>query len=124
MLKGFKAFVLRGNLVELAVAFVVGAAFSAVVKTFADDLIGGILGVIGGTPDFGNAGFTVNGSKIVYGTTLTALISFLITAATVYFVLVVPMIRLTGGPQDEPGPTRDQELLTEIRDLLAQQSRR
>jgi large conductance mechanosensitive channel len=124
MLKGFKAFVLRGNLVELAVAFVVGAAFSAVVKTFADDLIGGILGVIGGTPDFGNAGFTVNGSKIVYGTTLTALISFLITAATVYFVLVVPMIRLTGGPQDEPGPTRDQELLTEIRELLAQQSRR
>ena len=122
MLKGFKDFILRGNLVELAVAFVLGVAFAAVVKSFADDFIGGILGAVGGTPDFGRAGVTINDSKIVYGTTLTALISFVVTAAVIYFAVVVPMNRIT-GPKGEAGPTKDQELLTEIRDLLARQNR-
>ena len=67
MLKGFRDFLMRGNVVDLAVAVVIGAAFGAVVAAFADDFIGGILGAIGGSPDFGDAGFTVNGSKIVYG---------------------------------------------------------
>ncbi len=121
MLKGFKDFLLRGNVVELAVAVIIGAAFTAVVKAFADDFIGGILGAIGGTPNFGNAGINVGDSKIVFGTTLTALISFVVTAAVVYYVVVVPLQRAGGLGAKKAGPTRDQELLEEIRDLLASQ---
>ena len=69
MLKGFRDFLIRGNVVDLAVAVVIGAAFGTVVNAFATDFIGGIIGAIGGTPDFGSAGFTVNGSKVVYGST-------------------------------------------------------
>jgi large conductance mechanosensitive channel len=121
MLKGFKDFLLRGNIIDLAVAFVMGVAFQAVVKAFSDDFIGGILGAIGGTPNFGNAGVTVNGSKIVYGTTLTALISFIVTAAVIYYVVVVPVARLI-KKDEESGPS-ETDLLTEIRDLLARQAR-
>jgi large conductance mechanosensitive channel len=64
MLEGFREFLLRGNVVDLAVAVVIGAAFGAVVAAFSTDFIGGILGALGGTPEFGNAGVTVNGSKI------------------------------------------------------------
>jgi large conductance mechanosensitive channel len=117
MLKGFKDFVLRGNLVELAVAFVMGVAFAAVVKAFSDDFIGGILGAIGGTPDFGRAGFTVNGSKIVYGTTLTALISFVVTAAVIYFFVVVPVQQMLAKEEKDAGPS-EIDLLTDIRDQL------
>src|SRR5215217_6636687 len=94
MLKEFRDFILRGNVVDLAVAVVIGAAFGAVVAAFADDFIGGLLGAIGGSPDFGDAGVTVNGSKIVYGSTITALIQFLIVAAAIYLVVVLPMERL------------------------------
>ena len=123
MLRGFRDFIMRGNVVDLAVAVVIGAAFGAVVAAFADDFVGGILGAIGGSTDFGDAGFTVNGSKIVYGSTLTALIQFLIVAAVIYFVIVVPVTRLAerrGAAESEsPAPSDETKLLTEIRDLLA-----
>ena len=123
MLKGFRDFLMRGNVVDLAVAVVIGAAFGAVVAAIATDFIGGILGAIGGTRDFGDAGFTVNGSKIVYGSTVEALINFLIVATVIYFVVVVPMNRLTerfkGADADTPAPSDEAVLLTEIRDLLA-----
>jgi large conductance mechanosensitive channel len=121
MLKGFRDFLMRGNVVDLAVAVVIGAAFGAVVNAFADDFIGGILGAIGGSPDFGRAGFTVNGSKIVYGSTLTALIQFLIVAAAIYFVVVLPMQAMAGqrGVEEEsPAPSDEVVLLTDIRDAL------
>ena len=123
MIQGFKAFLLRGNVIDLAIAVVIGAAFGGVVSAFADDVIGGLIGVIGGTPDFGRAGVTVNGSRIVYGSTITALINFLIVAAVVYFVIVAPMTRLAarrGGDADAdtPAPSDEAVLLTEIRDLL------
>ena len=126
MIRGFKAFLLRGNVVDLAIAVVIGAAFGGVVSAFADDVIGGLIGVVGGTPDFGRAGFTVNGSKIVYGSTLKALINFLIVAAVIYFVLVVPMTRLAArddaeADADTPAPSDEAVLLTEIRDLLRAQ---
>jgi large conductance mechanosensitive channel len=129
MLKGFREFLLRGNVVDLAVAVVIGAAFGAVIAAFSTDFIGGILGAIGGTPDFGNAGVTVNGSKIVYGTTLTALINFAIVAAAVYFVVVVPMQRLMSlraadADAETPAPSDEARLLTEIRDLLAAEQQR
>jgi large conductance mechanosensitive channel len=121
MIKEFKEFITRGNVVDLAVAVVIGAAFGAVVAAFADDFVGGILGAIGGTTDFGDAGFTVNGSKIVYGSTLTALIQFLIVAAAIYFIIVVPMQEIAkrrGATEESPAPSDETLLLTEIRDLL------
>ena len=123
MLKGFRDFVMRGNVIDLAIAVIIGAAFGAVVTAFSTDFVGGLLGALGGTPDFGDAGVTVNGSKIVYGSTLTALIQFLIVAAVIYFVIVVPVTRLAerrGAAESEsPAPSDETKLLTEIRDLLA-----
>jgi large conductance mechanosensitive channel len=129
MFKGFRDFLMRGNVVDLAVAVVVGAAFGTVVAAFATDFIGGIIGAIGGTPDFGNAGFTVNDSKIVYGSTINALIYFVIVAAAVYFFVVVPMQKLaamrgTDADAETPAPSDEAKLLTEIRDLLAAEQRR
>ena len=120
MLKGFRDFLMRGNVIDLAVAVVIGAAFGAVVAAFADDFIGGILGAIGGSPDFGDAGFTVNGSKIVYGSTLTALIQFMIVAAAIYFIVVVPMQAMAKrrGGEESPAPSDEVVILSEIRDLL------
>ncbi len=125
MIKGFRDFLARGNVVDLAVAVVIGAAFGAVISAFATDFIGGIIGAIGGSPDFGDAGVTVNDSKIVWGSTITALIQFLIVAAAVYFAVVVPMAKMASMRAREadagtPAPSDEAKLLTEIRDLLAQ----
>ena len=127
MIKGFRDFLMRGNVVDLAVAVIIGAAFGGVVSAFADDFVGGIIGAVGGTPDFGNAGFTVNGSKIVYGSTITALINFAIIAAVIYFIVVVPMTRIQqrisrDADADTPAPSDEAKLLTEIRDTLRQQA--
>lgn len=121
MLKGFKEFLFRGNIIDLAVAVIIGAAFGGVVKAFADDFIGGIIGVIGGSPNFGNAGFTINNSKIVYGSTLTALINFVIVAAVIYFVLVLPLKQMMAKgetPEESLAPTDEAVILAEIRDEL------
>ena len=126
MLRGFRDFLMRGNVIDLAVAVVIGAAFGAVVSAFANDFIGGIIGIVGGSPDFGNAGVTINGSKVVYGSTITALIQFAIVAGAIYFAVVVPMQALAArraagrAPEpDTPAPSDEARLLTEIRDLLA-----
>lgn len=128
MVKGFRDFLLRGNVIDLAVAVIIGAAFGAVVMAFAKDFVGGLIGVVGGTPDFGRAGVTINGSRIVYGSTITALINLVIVAAVVYFVLVVPVQRLASlrkedAASESPAPTDETILLTEIRDLLRAQNR-
>jgi large conductance mechanosensitive channel len=127
MIKGFKEFLLRGNVIDLAVAVVVGVAFGMVVSAFATDFIGGIIGAIGGSPDFGTAGFTVNGSKIIIGSTLTALVNFIIVAGAVYLFVVVPVNHLAArrktGEEPEPeSPGEDILLLQEIRDLLRERS--
>jgi large conductance mechanosensitive channel len=124
MLKGFRDFIMRGNVIDLAVAFVMGAAFGTVVNAFATDFIGGIIGAVGGTPNFGRAGFTVNGSKIVYGSVINALIYFIIVAAAVYFFVVLPMQKLNerrGADADTPAPSDEAVLLTDIRDLMRAQ---
>ncbi len=125
MLKGFKDFLLRGNVIDLAVAVVVGTAFGLVVNAFATDFLGGIIGAIGGTPDFGDAGVSVNGSKIVIGSTITQVINFVIVAGAVYFFVVVPVNKLMerrkrGVEPEVKAPSEDILLLQEIRDLLAQ----
>jgi large conductance mechanosensitive channel len=127
MIKGFKDFLLRGNVVDLAVAVVIGVAFGAVIAAFSTDFIGGIIGAIGGSPDFGRAGFTVNDSPIILGSTINALINFVIIAAAIYFVVIVPvnhlMARRKSGEEPEvESPSEDIVLLQEIRDLLRQRS--
>jgi large conductance mechanosensitive channel len=113
---GFKNFILKGNLVELAVAFIMGLAFAAVV-TATVALIMDIIGKLGGQPDFSD--YSPGGISV--GAWLTALISFLILAAVVYFFIVVPYTKAKERyfPADEPGTPADVELLTQIRDLLA-----
>ena len=124
MIKGFRDFLLRGNVIDLAVAVVMGVAFGAVVTAFAKDFIGGIIGALGGTPDFGRLGWHVNGSNIIIGSTINALIYFVIVALAVYFFVVVPVNRLEAmrrrGQDPEPAATpEDIQLLREIRDLLS-----
>jgi large conductance mechanosensitive channel len=117
MLKGFKDFVMRGNLVELAVAFVIGGAFATVV-TATVGVILDLIGKVGGTPDFSK--YRPGGISV--GVWLTAVISFLILAAVVYFLVVTPynkvQERMSRGKEAAP-PAPDIALLTEIRDLLA-----
>jgi large conductance mechanosensitive channel len=113
---GFKNFILKGNLIELAVAFIMGLAFAAVV-TATVTLIMDIIGKLGGQPDFSN--YSPGGVSV--GAWITAVISFLILAAVVYFFIVMPYTRAKERffPADEPGTPADVELLTQIRDLLA-----
>lgn len=119
MLRGFKDFVMKGNIVDLAIAVVIGIAFGLVVSAFAKDFIGGLIGAIGGTPDFSRAGFTINDSKVIYGSTVNALIQFVIVAAVIYFVIVRPLTRAGAfGRDEDAGPSEEAALLTEIRDLL------
>jgi large conductance mechanosensitive channel len=95
MLSGFRAFLFRGNVVDLAVAVVIGGAFGAVVTAFVKDLITPIIAALVGKPDFAGLAFTVNGSRFLIGDFLNALISFVLVAAAIYFFVVVPMQRLT-----------------------------
>lgn len=88
--KGFRDFVLRGNVMDLAVAVIIGAAFTAIVTALTENIIKPLLGAIIGKPDFGYLVTYVNGGKIMYGNFITACINFLILAAVVYFILVLP----------------------------------
>jgi large conductance mechanosensitive channel len=109
-MSGFKKFLLRGNLVDLAVAFVIGAAFAALVTALVKDFITPLIAAIGGTPDFGALSFTLNHSTFHYGDFINLLISFVIIAAVVYFLVVVPfsalLERFKPTPA-EPTPVQD-----------------
>lgn len=87
----FKAFILRGNVVDLAVAFMIGAAFAAVVTAFVKDLITPLLAAIGGQPDFSGLYFTINHSKFLYGDFINVVVAFLILAAILFFFVVKPV---------------------------------
>jgi large conductance mechanosensitive channel len=128
MLKGFKDFIMRGNVLELAIAVVIGTAFATVVQTVVDNLVSPLIASIGGTNVNGLAFHVVKGNEkslIDVGAILNAAVVFVLTAAAVYFVLVVPMqkiqLRRARGTDTEPEAkplTTDQELLVEIRDAL------
>ena len=94
MFKDFKKFIMRGNVVDLAVAVVIGAAFGAVVTSLVSGLITPLIAAIGGQPDFSGLFFTINGSKFMYGTFLNAVVSFLILSAVVFFLVVSPLNKL------------------------------
>jgi large conductance mechanosensitive channel len=102
MLKEFRSFVLRGNVVDLAVAVVIGAAFGAVVSALVKDLVTPIVAAIGGKHDFSTLAFAINGSRFAYGDFLNAVISFLIIAATVFFLVVKPVNLLMERRKTEP----------------------
>lgn len=106
MLKGFKQFILRGNVVDLAVGVVVGAAFGTVVNALVKGLITPLIAAIAKVPDFSNLSFTLNGSKFLYGDFLNSLISFILVATAVYFMVVIPMnavmARIHKGESHDP----------------------
>src|SRR5579871_2704855 len=95
MLKEFKKFILRGNVVDLAVGVVIGAAFNSVVQALVKDLITPVISAFGGTKHFADAHFTFRGSQFLYGDFLNTLISFLLVAAAVFFFVVQPINKLT-----------------------------
>jgi large conductance mechanosensitive channel len=100
MLKDFKEFLFRGNLIDLAVAVVIGLAFAAVVTALVEDLITPLIAAVFGQPDFSDLTFTVNDSVFRYGDFLNALLTFVLIAAAVYFLVVVPMTRVFRGKQE------------------------
>lgn len=125
MIKGFKDFIMRGNVVELAVAVVIGTALTAVVTAIVDGLINPLIAAIGGMPNLDETWVvTLNEAQFRFGAVVGAILNFLVIAAAVYFVIVLPMNRLAElrkkGVEPEPEkPAEDILLLQEIRDLLA-----
>ena len=117
-MRGFKAFLLRGNVVELATAVVIGVAFGVVITAFVKDLVTPLIAAIGGQPDFSSLTFTVNNSKFSYGDFLNALLAFLLIAAVIYFLVIVPytafMARSKKEPPADPTTKKCPECLSEI----------
>ncbi len=117
-MKGFKAFLLRGNVVDLAVGVVIGIAFGVVITAFVKDLVTPLIAALGGKPDFANLYFTINNSKFLYGDFLNALLAFALIAAVIYFFVVLPINALVARSHKEPpaDPTTKKctECLSEI----------
>jgi len=122
VIKEFREFLLKGNLIELAVAFVLGVAFAAVIKSLVDNMITPIIGMIGGV-DFSSETFTINGSVFRYGAFINDVIYFVLVAAAIFFLVVKPVNAIMARVRkpEELGPDAPTEtgLLIEIRDLLA-----
>ncbi|KQB86012.1 large-conductance mechanosensitive channel protein MscL [Corynebacterium lowii] len=133
MLKGFKDFILRGNVIELAVAVVIGSAFTAIVTAFTDNIINPLIAALGSSPDVDGLAIELRAgdaaTRIDFGAVITAGLNFLIIAAVVYFILVAPMNKLNEMQARRHGVEEDEEekvsieagLLSEIRDLLREQ---
>ncbi len=122
MLKEFRDFLMRGNLIELAVAVVIGVAFGAVVKSLVDNLITPIIGMVGGV-DFSRETFTINDSVFRYGAFINDVIYFVLVAAAIFFLVIKPvnaiMERIRKPEEVAPDAPTETGLLIEIRDLLA-----
>lgn len=118
MLNEFREFILRGNLVDLAVAVVIGTAFTAVVTSMVEDMITPLIAAIGGEPDFSALSFTINGSEFRYGDFINALIAFLVVATVLFFFVIKPvnalLSRLRTEPQVAEETTQCPECLSEI----------
>lgn len=122
IVKEFRDFINRGNVVELAVAVVLGTAFTAVVNSLVNDVLLQLIAVVVGEPNFSGLTIDINGSVIRYGAFLTAVLSFVLVAVAVFFVVKGynhMKERRAAGEEDEPSPPSTEDLLTEIRDLLA-----
>ena len=124
MLNDFKAFLLRGNVVDLAVAVVVGAAFGAVVTALVRDLVTPIIALIFGKPNFSNLSFTLNGSHFLYGDFINYLISFLTIATAVFFLVVQPVNLLMRRRRTEPDVESETRPCTECLSSIPLEARR
>jgi large conductance mechanosensitive channel len=118
MLNGFKQFILRGNVVDLAVGVVIGAAFSGIVSSLVADVLTPLIGAIAKVPDFSNLTFTLNGSKFMLGKFINALIAFLMVSGAVYFFVVLPMntllAKMKKAPPADPTSKKCSECFSEI----------
>jgi large conductance mechanosensitive channel len=119
MLSDFKKFILRGNVVDLAVAVVIGAAFNSIIQSLVKDLITPLIAALGGKPDFSNLYFTLHHSKFMYGDFINAIVSFLILATVVFFFVVQPINKLVALSNRnqvaaEPGTKKCPECLSEV----------
>jgi large conductance mechanosensitive channel len=116
MIKGFREFIMRGNVIDLAVAVVIGAAFGAVITAFVADIIMPIIALIFGKPDFSGLTFKISGTVFPYGLFVTALVNFLLIAAAIYFIIVAPMNALNARRAKAEEVTTKQcpECLSEI----------
>lgn len=124
MLKGFRDFILRGNVVDLAIAVVIGTAFTAIVNALVADLINPLIAAIVRKPDFSYLVFHLHGGVIKYGDFLNALISFLIVAATVYFLVVLPVNTLLAKFRRPPAPVPEQKSCPECLSPIPAAARR
>jgi len=126
MLKEFREFILRGNVIDLAIAVVIGAAFGAVVQSAVDNIFTPLIAAIIGEPSFGGLVLTINGTDIKYGLFLNAVFTFVSIAAVIFFLVIKPMNTFLAlrkqedAPAEPESPAEDVRLLTEIRDLLAE----
>ncbi|MGV0384943.1 large conductance mechanosensitive channel protein MscL [Corynebacterium sp. 22_2729] len=130
MLEGFKKFIMRGNVIELAVAVIIGGAFTAIVTAFTSGIIEPLLAAVGGSPEFGLGFHLREGNPATFvniGGILTAIFNFLIIAGVIYFLMIMPMNKLAEinarrkGIEPEEATATETELLAEIRDLLIEQ---
>ncbi len=122
-LSGFKQFILRGNVVDLAVGVVIGAAFGGLVESLVKDILTPFIGAIAKVPDFSRLYFTLNDSKFMYGSFVNHVISFLLVAGAIYFFVVLPINKLVARTKKQeelapPVPSEEVVLLREIRDSL------
>ncbi len=124
LLRGFKTFLLRGNVVDLAIAVVIGVAFAAVVTAFVKDLVTPLIASLGGKPDFASLYFTVNNSKFLYGDFINAILSFLIIAAVIYFFVVTPYTAWLARSRKEPPPDPTTKKCTECLSEIPKDARR
>ena len=124
MVRGFRTFVLRGNVVDLAIAVVIGVAFAAVVTAFVKDLVTPLIAALGGKPDFASLYFTVNNSKFLYGDFINAILSFLIIAAVIYFFVVTPYTAWLARSRKEPPPDPTTKKCTECLSEIPKDARR
>jgi large conductance mechanosensitive channel len=127
MIEEFRKFLLRGNVIDLAVAVVMGAAFGAVVTAIVEGLVTPLIGAFGGVPDFSAVVFTVNNSQFKIGLVINALISFIAIAVVIFFLIVKPMNALMERMKRQeavqpPAPSVEEKLLTEIRDAIKERS--
>ncbi len=128
MIKGFREFIMRGNVIDMAIGIIIGGAFTPIVTAISDVLLSIIAGLVG-SPEFDSVlMFTINGSEVRPGVILTALVNFLLVAAALYFFVVLPMNKFNervhrNDEVIEEAADANTELLTEIRDLLATNSK-
>jgi len=123
-MRGFKAFLLRGNVVDLAIAVVIGVAFGVVITAFVKDLVTPLIAALGGKPDFSSLYFTINKSRFLYGDFIDVLLAFVVIAAVIYFFVVVPYTALIERSRKEPPADPTTKKCTECLSEIPKDARR